>query len=180
MKPVKTNSTKTTTNHNIIAVQDAIIENGVNYGSPNVKAIRTITAYENNDYVAEEYFYINGYKFRMDDLMRHSIKRYLLAEAPCYRNIKEIDKVLSERVNFKMGSDAPQYLKIRAKQLTTFIRGLLKVLSKSTQLREDIDCIFGVTQWDKIISHNDFNGEIMFNWKNEWKRDYTTPKYKLA
>lgn len=177
VKNVKKANNNTT--HNIISTTDVVVENGINYGNPNIKQMATITVYENNDYITEKFFYIGGYKFRMDDITTHSIKRYLMREIPTYRNEKELDKVLSEKVNFKMGGDAPQYIKIRMKQLTTLIRGLIKALQTSTALKDDLNKIFGTNQWDNILTADDFNGEIICNWKTEWKRDYSTAKYRL-
>ena len=38
--------------------------------------------------------------------MRHSIKRYLMAVTPTYKGMEEIDKMLTQNINFKIGSDA--------------------------------------------------------------------------
>ncbi|KAA5467792.1 hypothetical protein F2Y53_00485, partial [Bacteroides cellulosilyticus] len=57
------------TAHNVVETIEMLVEDGFNYGSPNIKMIDCITIYENGDYVTERHFYVNGYKFRMDDLM---------------------------------------------------------------------------------------------------------------
>ena len=175
---VRTVAPKTATN-DIDEVIETVVENGVNYGSPNIKMMNVITILKNGDYTTEQHFYINGYKFRMDEIMRHSIKRYLMTVIPSYREVEEIDKMLTQNINFKIGSDAPDYLKIRMKQQTTLIRGLIKALRESTNLKAELTAIFGETKYDKIFLSNDFNGEIVCNWKSEWKRDYSASKYKL-
>lgn len=175
---VKTVAPKATAN-DVEEVVETIVENGVNYGSPNIKVMNVITIYTNKDYNTEQHFYINGYKFRMDELMRHSIKRYLTEVIPSYKEVEDIDKMLTQNVNFKIGSDAPDYLKIRMKQQTTLIRGLIKALKDSTNLKAELTEMFGETKYDKIFLSNDFNGEIVCNWKSEWKKDYTSAKYKL-
>lgn len=175
---VKTVAPKTTAN-DVEEVVETIVENGVNYGTPNIKMMNVITIFTNKDYTTEQHFYINGYKFRMDELMRHSIKRYLMEVIPSYKEVEDIDKMLTQNVNFKIGSDAPDYLKIRMKQQTTLIRGLIKALKDSTNLKAELTEIFGETKYDKIFLSNDFNGEIVCNWKSEWKKDYTSAKYKL-
>ena len=175
---VKTVAPKVTAN-DVEEVVETIVENGVNYGSPNIKVMNVITIFTNKDYNAEQHFYINGYKFRMDELMRHSIKRYLMEVIPSYKEVEDIDKMLTQNVNFKIGSDAPDYLKIRMKQQTTLIRGLIKALKDSTNLKAELTAMFGETKYDKIFLSNDFNGEIVCNWKSEWKKDYTSAKYKL-
>ena len=175
---VKTVAPKTTAN-DVEEVVETIVENGVNYGSPNIKVMNVITIFTNKDYTTEQHFYINGYKFRMDELMRHSIKRYLMEVIPSYKEVEDIDKMLTQNVNFKIGSDAPDYLKIRMKQQTTLIRGLIKALKDSTNLKAELTAMFGETKYDKIFLSNDFNGEIVCNWKSEWKKDYTSAKYKL-
>ena len=175
---VKTVAPKTTAN-DVEEVVETIVENGVNYGSPNIKVMNVITIFTNKDYTTEQHFYINGYKFRMDELMRHSIKRYLTEVIPSYKEVEDIDKMLTQNVNFKIGSDAPDYLKIRMKQQTTLIRGLIKALKDSTNLKAELTAILGETKYDKIFLSNDFNGEIVCNWKSEWKKDYSSAKYKL-
>lgn len=175
---VKTVAPKVTAN-DVEEVVETIVENGVNYGSPNIKVMNVITIFTNKDYNTEQHFYINGYKFRMDELMRHSIKRYLMEVIPSYKEVEDIDKMLTQNVNFKIGSDAPDYLKIRMKQQTTLIRGLIKALKDSTNLKAELTAMFGETKYDKIFLSNDFNGEIVCNWKSEWKKDYTSAKYKL-
>lgn len=175
---VRTVAPKTATN-DIDEVIETVVENGVNYGSPNIKMMNVITILKNGDYTTEQHFYINGYKFRMDEIMRHSIKRYLMTVVPSYKEVEEIDKMLTQNINFKIGSDAPDYLKIRMKQQTTLIRGLIKALRESTNLKAELTAIFGETKYDKIFLSNDFNGEIVCNWKSEWKRDYSASKYKL-
>ncbi|MDE6230530.1 MAG: hypothetical protein K2M37_02805 [Muribaculaceae bacterium] len=175
---VKIVAPKVTAN-DVEEVVETIVENGVNYGSPNIKVMNVITIFTNKDYNTEQHFYINGYKFRMDELMRHSIKRYLMEVIPSYKEVEDIDKMLSQNVNFKIGSDAPDYLKIRMKQQTTLIRGLIKALKDSTNLKAELTAMFGETKYDKIFMPNDFNGEIVCNWKSEWKKDYSTAKYKL-
>ena len=175
---VKTVAPKVTAN-DVEEVVETIVENGVNYGSPNIKVMNVITIFTNKDYTTEQHFYINGYKFRMDELMRHSIKRYLPEVIPSYKEVEDIDKMLTQNVNFKIGSDAPDYLKIRMKQQTTLIRGLIKALKDSTNLKAELTAMFGETKYDKIFLSNDFNGEIVCNWKSEWKKDYTSAKYKL-
>ena len=167
------------TANDVEEVVETIVENGVNYGSPNIKVMNVITIFTNKDYNAEQHFYINGYKFRMDELMRHSIKRYLMEVIPSYKEVEDIDKMLTQNVNFKIGSDAPDYLKIRMKQQTTLIRGLIKALKDSTNLKAELTAMFGETKYDKIFLSNDFNGEIVCNWKSEWKKDYTSAKYKF-
>lgn len=166
-------------NNDIEEVIETVVENGVNYGSPNIKMMNVITIFKNGDYITEQHFYINGYKFRMDEIMRHSIKRYLMAVTPTYKGMEEIDKILTQNINFKIGSDAPDYLKIRMKQQTTLIRGLIKTLRESVNLKADLTAIFGETKYDKIFLSDDFNGEIVCNWKSEWKKDYSASKYKL-
>ena len=166
-------------NNDIEEVIETVVENGVNYGSPNIKMMNVITIFKNGDYITEQHFYINGYKFRMDEIMRHSIKRYLMAVTPTYKGMEEIDKILTQNINFKIGSDAPDYLKIRMKQQTTLIRGLIKALRESVNLKADLTAIFGETKYDKIFLSDDFNGEIVCNWKSEWKKDYSASKYKL-
>lgn len=175
---VKIAAPKVTAN-DVEEVVETIVENGVNYGSPNIKVMNVITIFINKDYNTEQHFYINGYKFRMDELMRHSIKRYLMEVIPSYKEVEDIDKMLTQNVNFKIGSDAPDYLKIRMKQQTTLIRGLIKALKDSTNLKAELTAMFGETKYDKIFLSNDFNGEIVCNWKSEWKKDYTLAKYKF-
>ena len=167
------------TDNDVEEVVENIVENGVYYGSPNIKVMNVITIFTNKDYNTEQHFYINGYKFRMDELMRHSIKRYLMEVIPSYKEVEDIDKMLTQNVNFKIGSDAPDYLKIRMKQQTTLIRGLIKALKDSTNLKAELTAMFGKTKYDKIFLSNDFNGEIVCNWKSEWKKDYTSAKYKF-
>ena len=175
---VRTVAPKTVTN-DIEEVIETVVENGINYGSPTIKMMNVITILKNGDYTTEQHFYINGYKFRMDEIMRHSIKRYLMAEIPTYRDVEEIDRMLSQNINFKIGSDAPDYLKIRMKQQTTLIRGLIKALRDSTNLKAELTDIFGESRYDRIFLSNDFSGEIVCNWKSEWKKDYSSAKYKL-
>lgn len=167
------------TDSDIEEVIETVVENGVNYGSPNIKMMNVITIFKNGDYTTEQHFYINGYKFRMDEIMRHSIKRYLVTVTPTYKGMEEIDRMLTQNINFKIGSDAPDYLKIRMKQQTTLIRGLIKALRESVNLKAELTAIFGETKYDKIFLSNDFNGEIVCNWRSEWKRDYSASKYKL-
>jgi len=102
-----------------------------------------------------------------------------MAVTPTYKGMEEIDKILTQNINFKIGSDAPDYLKIRMKQQTTLIRGLIKALRESVNLKADLTAIFGETKYDKIFLSDDFNGEIVCNWKSEWKKDYSASKYKL-
>lgn len=166
-------------NDGIAEVIETVIENGVNYGSPNIKMMNVITIYNNNDYNTEQHFYINGYKFRMDEIMRCSVKRYLMEVIPVYKDMEDIDKAVIQNINFKIGSDAPDYLKIRMKQQTTLIRGLVKALKESTHLKEELTEIFGETRYDKIFLYDEFKGEIVCNWKSEWKKDYSSSKYKL-
>lgn len=168
-----------TNNEDILEVIETVVENGVNYGSPNIKMMNVITIYKNNDYNTEQLFYINGYKFRMDEMMRCSIKRYLMEVIPFYKEEKEIDKVLTQNINFKIGNDAPEYLKIRMKQQTTLIRGLIKALRETDDLKTELTKIFGETKYDKIFLSDEFKGEIVCNWKSEWKKDYSSTKYKL-
>ena len=175
---VRTVAPKATEN-DVEEVIETVVENGVNYGSPNIKMMNVITIFKNGDYTTEQHFYINGYKFRMDEIMRHSIKRYLMAVTPTYKGMEEIDKMLTQNINFKIGSDAPDYLKIRMKQQTTLIRGLIKALRESVNLKAELTAIFGETKYDKIFLSNDFNNEIVCNWKSEWKKDYSASKYKL-
>ena len=167
------------TDKDVEEVIETVVENGVNYGSPNIKMMNVITIFKNGDYNTEQPFYINGYKFRMDEIMRHAIKRYLMAVTPTYKGMEEIDKMLTQNINFKIGSDAPDYLKIRMKQQTTLIRGLIKALRESVNLKAELTAIFGETKYDKIFLSNDFNNEIVCNWKSEWKKDYSASKYKL-
>ena len=176
---VRTVTSKTVTNDGIAEVIETVIENGVNYGSPNIKMMNVITIYNNNDYNTEQHFYINGYKFRMDEIMRCSVKRYLMEVIPVYKDMEDIDKAVIQNINFKIGSDAPDYLKIRMKQQTTLIRGLVKALKESTHLKEELTEIFGETRYDKIFLSNEFKGEIVCNWNSEWKKDYSSSKYKL-
>lgn len=175
---VRTVAPKATEN-DVEEIIETVVENGVNYGSPNIKMMNVITIFKNGDYTTEQHFYINGYKFRMDEIMRHSIKRYLMAVTPTYKGMEEIDKMLTQNINFKIGSDAPDYLKIRMKQQTTLIRGLIKALRESVNLKADLTAIFGETKYDKIFLSDDFNGEIVCNWRSEWKKDYSASKYKL-
>lgn len=176
---VSTVTPKTVTNDGISEIIETVVENGVNYGSPNIKMMNVITIYNNNDYNTEQHFYINGYKFRMDEIMRCSVKRYLMEVIPTYKEMEDMDKVLTQNINFKIGSDAPEYLKIRMKQQTTLIRGLVKALKESTNLKEELTEIFGETKYDKIFLSDEFKGEIVCNWKSEWKKDYSSSKYKL-
>lgn len=176
---VRTVASKTVINDCIAEVIETVIENGVNYGSPNIKMMNVITIYNNNDYNTEQHFYINGYKFRMDEIMRCSVKRYLMEVIPVYKDMEDIDKAVIQNINFKIGSDAPDYLKIRMKQQTTLIRGLVKALKESTHLKEELTEIFGETRYDKIFLYDEFKGEIVCNWKSEWKKDYSSSKYKL-
>lgn len=81
---VRTVAPKATEN-DVEEVIETVVENGVNYGSPNIKMMNVITIFKNGDYITEQHFYINGYKFRMDEIMRHSIKRYLMAVTPTYK-----------------------------------------------------------------------------------------------
>ena len=175
---VRTVAPKATEN-DVEEVIETVVENGVNYGSPNIKMMNVITIFKNGDYITKQHFYINGYQFRMDEIMRHSIKRYLMAVTPTYKGMEEIDKMLTQNINFKIGSDAPDYLKIRMKQQTTLIRGLIKALRESVNLKAELTAIFGETKYDKIFLSNDFNNEIVCNWKSEWKKDYSASKYKL-
>lgn len=176
---VRTVVPTTTTNSDIAEVVETIVENGVNYGSSNIKMMNIITIYENNDYNIEQHFYINGYKFRMDEMMRCSIKRYLMEVLPSYKGKGDIDKTLTQNINFKIGSDAPDYLKIRMKQQTTLVKGLIKALKDSTDPKSELTAIFGETKYDKLFLSDEFKGEIVCNWKSEWKKDYSSAKYKL-
>lgn len=176
---VNTVTPKTVTNDDIAEVIETVVENGINYGTPNIKMMNVITIYNNNDYNTEQHFYINGYKFRMDEIMRCSVKRYLMEVIPIYKEMEDIDKAVTQNINFKIGSDAPEYLKIRMKQQTTLIRGLVKALKESTDLKTELTEIFGETKYDKIFLSNEFKGEIVCNWKSEWKKDYSSSKYKL-
>ena len=176
---VRTVVPTTTTNSDIAEVVETIVENGVNYGSSNIKMMNTITIYENNDYNIEQHFYINGYKFRMDEMMRCSIKRYPMEVLPSYKGKGNIDKTLTQNINFKIGSDAPDYLKIRMKQQTTLVKGLIKALKDSTDPKSELTAIFGETKYDKLFLSDEFKGEIVCNWKSEWKKDYSSAKYKL-
>lgn len=169
----------TIANGEIAEVIETVVENGINYGSPNIKMMNVITIYKNNDYNTEQHFYINGYKFRMDEMMRCSIKRYLMEVIPFYKGKGDIDKMLTQNINFKIGSDAPDYLKIRMKQQTTLVRGLIKALCESTDPKNELTAIFGETRYDKIFLSDEFRGEIVCNWKSEWKKDYSSTKYKL-
>ena len=65
------------------------------------------------------------------------------------------------------------------KQQTTLIRGLIKALRDSTNLKAELTAIFGESRYDRIFLSNDFSGEIVCNWKSEWKKDYSSAKYKL-
>lgn len=177
---VKNTNAKGNATHDIISVSEGIVENGIDYGTPNVKAMRIITVYKNNDFVTEDCFFINGYKFRMDDMMRLSMKLYLLKTVPTYSKVADIDRVLSENVSFKIGSDAPQYLKIRMKQLTVLVKGLIKALRNSDRLEADILKIFGKTELDNVLDDKAFNGQLVINWKAEWRKDYPSQKYKIA
>lgn len=176
---VRSVGSATTTNNDIAEVIETIVENGINYGSSNIKLMNVITIYKNNDYNTEQHFYINGYKFRMDEMMRCSIKRYLTEVIPSYKGKEDIDKTLTQNINFKIGSDAPDYLKIRMKQQTTLIRGLIKALKETADPKSELTAIFGETKYDKLFLSDEFKGEIVCNWKSEWKKDYSSAKYKL-
>ena len=79
------------TAHNVVETIEMLVEDGFNYGSPNIKMIDCITIYENGDYVTERHFYVNGYKFRMDELMKCSMKRYLMSVIPQFRGKEDVD-----------------------------------------------------------------------------------------
>lgn len=167
------------TAHNVKETIEMAVENGVNYGSSAIKMMQCVTIYENNDYNTENHFYINGYKFRMDEMMKCTMKRYLLNTIPQYRGVEEIDKSLTQSINFKAGSDAPQYIKTRMKQLTTLVRGLIKALRDSRKLNEELTEIFGESRYDKIFLKGDFSGQLAYNWKPEYKKDYSGAQYRL-
>lgn len=57
---VRTVAPKTATN-DIDEVIETVVENGVNYGSPNIKMMNVITILKNGDYTTEQHFYINGH-----------------------------------------------------------------------------------------------------------------------
>lgn len=59
---VRTVAPKATEN-DVDEVIETVVENGVNYGSPNIKMMNVITIFKNGDYTTEQHFYINGYKF---------------------------------------------------------------------------------------------------------------------
>lgn len=59
---VRTVAPKATEN-DIEEVIETVVENGVNYGSPSIKMMNVITIFKNGDYITEQHFYINGYKF---------------------------------------------------------------------------------------------------------------------
>lgn len=59
---VRTVAPKATEN-DVEEVIETVVENGVNYGSPNIKMMNVITIFKNGDYNTEQHFYINGYKF---------------------------------------------------------------------------------------------------------------------
>lgn len=120
---------------------EMLVEDGFNYGSPNIKMIDCITIYENGDYVTERHFYVNGYKFRMDELMKCSMKRYLMSVIPQFRGKEDVDKLLTQSISYKAGSDAPQYLKDRMKQQTTLVRGLIKALKDSNDINAELTAI---------------------------------------
>lgn len=156
------------------------INDGIDYGNTNIHKLKTVDFYDNGDMCASEsFFHVNGYNFQLDYISQYSIKCYLLKEIPTYRNIKNIDKVLSQRVNFKADDDALQYIKIRTEQLNIFLRGLIKGLRKSKHLKDDLNIVFGMNPFDFQLPKDFFNYNIICNWKDEWKEDYSTAKYKL-
>ncbi|SHF25727.1 hypothetical protein SAMN05444349_11478 [Bacteroides faecichinchillae] len=179
VKSATVSTVATKTENDVEEVIETVVENGVNYGSPNIKMMKTVTIYKNGDYNTKQHFYINGYKFRMDEHMRYSMKHYLMEVIPSYKEVEDIDKMLTQNINFKIGSEAPDFLKIRMKQQTTLVRGLIKALRESTNLKAELTAILGETKYEKIFLHNDFSGEIVCNWKTEWKKDYSASKYKL-
>ena len=65
------------------------------------------------------------------------------------------------------------------KQQTTLVKGLIKALKDSTDPKSELTAIFGETKYDKLFLSDEFKGEIVCNWKSEWKKDYSSAKYKL-
>lgn len=169
------NGTKVMNANNVI---DMVIENGIDFGTPHIKSMNTVRISEDGSCTTERNLFISGYKFRMDDIMRYSIKRYVMENAPKYKSAKDIDKTLTEKINYKIGGDAPQCLKIRTKQLTVLVRGLIKALRFSKNIKKELNLIFGDTQCDKVLADVPFNG-IVNQWKSEWKKDYSNTKYKF-
>lgn len=164
---------------NIVETKEMIVDNGRNYGTSNIKQIRSVSVFENKDYVTEEHFYINGYKFRMDEMMRYSMKKYLSDTIPKYRGKRDIDKRLLQSINFKAPSNAPKYLKVRLKQQTTLVRGLIKALKDSPNIDAELTEIFGTTKYDEIFLNEDFSSQLAYNWKAEYKKDYSGNPYRL-
>ena len=172
-------SVSSATAHNVVETIEMLVEDGFNYGSPNIKMIDCITIFENRDYVTERHFYVNGYKFRMDELMKYSMKRYLMSVIPQFRGKEDVDKLLTQSISYKAGSDAPQYLKDRMKQQTTLVRGLIKALKDSADLNAELTAIFGNSKYDTIFMEKDFSGHLSYNWKAEYKKDYSGASYRL-
>lgn len=172
-------SVNNATSNNIVETAEMIVDNGTNYGSPNIKQIKILSVFENGDYVTEELFYINGYKFRMDDMMKYSMKQFLSNIIPKYKGKEDIDKLLTQSVSYKAPNDSPQYIKCRMKQLTTLVRGLIKALKDSPNINDELTAIFGTTKYDKIFLKEDFNGQLAYNWKAEYKKDYSGNPYRL-
>ena len=167
------------TAHNVVETIEMLVEDGFNYGSPNIKMIDCITIFENNDYVTERHFYVNGYKYRMDELMKYSMKRYLMSVIPQFSGKEDVDKLLTRSISYKAGSDAPQYLKDRMKQQTTLVRGLIKALKDSTDLNAELTAIFGNSKYDAIFMEKDVSEHRSYNWKAEYKKDYSGASYRL-
>ena len=172
-------SVSNATSNNIVETAEMIVDNGTYYGSPNIKQIKILSVFENGDYVTEELFYINGYKFRMDDMMKYSMKQFLSNIIPKYKGKEDIDKLLTQSVSYKAPNDSPQYIKCRMKQLTTLVRGLIKALKDSPNINDELTAIFGTTKYDKIFLKEDFNGQLAYNWKAEYKKDYSGNPYRL-
>ena len=172
-------SVSSATAHNVVETIEMLVEDGFNYGSPNIKMIDCITIFENNDYVTERHFYVNGYKYRMDELMKYSMKRYLMSVIPQFSGKEDVDKLLTQSISYKAGSDAPQYLKDRMKQQTTLVRGLIKALKDSTDLNAELTAIFGNSKYDTIFMEKDFSDHLSYNWKAEYKKDYSGASYRL-
>ena len=172
-------SVSNATSNNIVETAEMIVDNGTNYGSPNIKQIKILSVFENGDYVTEELFYINGYKFRMDDMMKYSMKQFLSNIIPKYKGKEDIDKLLTQSISYKAPNDSPQYIKCRMKQLTTLVRGLIKALKDSPNINDELTAIFGTTKYDKIFLKEDFNGQLAYNWKSEYRKDYSGNPYRL-
>lgn len=173
------------TAHNIARTIEMVVEDGFNYGSPNIKMINCITVFENNDYVTERHFYINGYKFRMDEIMKCALKCYLLKLIPEYTGVEEIDRVLCKDIKYNIGGNAPQYLQERMKQMTILVRGLIKAFRDSNDLLSDLTVIFGESEYDEVFMADeiygamDFKDHLFHNWKPEYKKDYSGAAYRL-